>query len=232
MRRFAIKLWSSLLIFILLGTSSARAGTVTVPAVSGGGFTVKVKSIKEARFSSTIRQQYDFSCGSASVATLLTYYYEDAVSEQDVFKAMFDIGDQSKIRAFGFSLLDIKNYLEVKGYKAAGFKISLGKLKEIGVPAIALINIRGYKHFVVIKGVSAKMVLLSDPAAGSRTVPRAEFESMWNGLSFIILNKKNIAQNHFNNRREWLVYEKAPLGLALSLSELANVSLMLPGVLR
>jgi len=227
-----MKLWSSLLSLILFGTSSARAGTVTVPAVSGGGFTVMVKSIKDARFSSTIHQQYDFSCGSASVATLLTYYYEDTVSEQDVFKAMFDIGDQSKIRAFGFSLLDMKNYLEVKGYKAAGFKISLNKLKEIGVPAIALINIRGYKHFVVVKGVSAKMVSLSDPAAGSRTVPRAEFESMWNGLAFIILNRKNIAQSHFNNRREWHVYEKAPLGLALSLSELANVSLMLPGVLR
>lgn len=213
-------------------TSPVHAGIVTVPAVSGGGFTVKVTSMKEARFRSTILQEYDFSCGSAALATLLTYHYEDKISEQDVFKAMFDIGDQEKIRRNGFSLLDMKNYLEANGYKAAGYKISLDKLAEIGVPAIVLINIKGYKHFVVLKGVSEKRVLLSDPAAGTRTVPRDEFESMWNGLTFIILNKKNIAKNHFNRDQEWHVREKAPLGLALSQSELANVTLMLPGVLR
>lgn len=193
---------------------------------------VNVTSVKEARFRSTILQEYDFSCGSAALATLLTYHYEDKVSEQDIFKAMFDTGDQEKIRRNGFSLLDMKNYLEANGYRAAGYKVSLDRLAEIGVPAIVLINIRGYKHFVVVKGVSSKMVLLSDPAAGARTVPRAEFESTWNGLIFIILNKKNVAQNHFNRDQEWHVKEKAPLGLALNAGELANMSLMLPGVLR
>ncbi|WP_041245786.1 C39 family peptidase [Geotalea uraniireducens] len=233
MKWFLIKL-SKLLVFsaFLSATSPAQAGTVIVPGVSGGGFMVKVTSLKEARFRSTILQQYDFSCGSAALATLLTYHYEDKVSEQDVFKFMFDTGDQEKIRKNGFSLLDMKNYLEANGYRAAGYQITLDKLAEIGVPAIVLINIKGYKHFVVVKGISAKMVLLSDPAAGARTIPRAEFESMWNGLIFIILNKKNVAKNHFNRDQEWHVKEKAPLGLALNARELANVTLMLPGVLR
>ncbi|WP_243372442.1 C39 family peptidase [Geotalea sp. SG265] len=209
-----------------------QAGTILVPGVTGGAFTVKVTSIKEARFRTTVHQQYDFSCGSAALATLLTYNYEEPVSEQDIFKEMFDKGDKEKIRRDGFSLLDMKNYLEEHGYKAAGYKVTLDRLSQIGVPAIVLINIRGYKHFVVIKGVSDGSVLISDPAVGAKTIPRTEFESMWNGLIFIILNKKNVAKNHFNRDREWQVKEKAPLGLALNPRELATVTLMLPGVLR
>ncbi|WP_298270887.1 C39 family peptidase [Geobacter sp.] len=213
---------------ILAASSSAVAATMTVPG-GNGDFTVKVMSMQERRFRSTIRQQNDFSCGSAALATLLTYHYEDKVSEQQVFDAMFDAGDQERIRREGFSMLDMKKYLEANGYGANGYKIDLPKLAKIGVPAIALINHNGYKHFVVVKGVTAKEVLLGDPSLGTRTVQRPEFEKMWNGLVFIVLNKKNVAQHHFNNEKEWRVREKAPLGMALSPSELANMTLFLPG---
>lgn len=232
MRPMKLLIAFTALLQFVYAIAPVQAGTILVPGVTGGAFTVKVTSIKEARFRTTVHQQYDFSCGSAALATLLTYNYEEPVTEQEVFKAMFDKGDKEKIRREGFSLLDMKYYLEANGYKAAGYKVTLDRLSQIGVPAIVLINIRGYKHFVVVKGVSAKTVLVADPAVGAKTVPRAEFESTWNGLIFIILNKKNVAKNHFNRDQEWHVKEKAPLGLALNPSELANVSLMLPGVLR
>jgi len=226
--RYAFFILLTLLVVVL----PAAAGFVSVPGTSGSPFSVKVTSMKEARFRATIRQQYDFSCGSAALATLLTYHYEDVVSEGDVFKAMFEAGNQEKIRREGFSLLDMKNYLEGNGYKAAGYRVSLDRLAEIGVPAIVLINIKGYKHFVVVKGVSKQEVLVGDPSTGARTIPRADFESMWNGLIFVLLNKKNIAQNHFNRDQEWHVKVKAPLGAALSPSDLASVTTMLQGVLR
>ncbi|WP_298434868.1 C39 family peptidase [Geobacter sp.] len=213
---------------ILAASSSAAAATMTVRGGSGD-FTVKVMSMQERRFRTTIRQQNDFSCGSAALATLLTYHYEDKVSEQEVFDAMFEAGDQEKIRREGFSMLDMKKYLEANGYTANGYKIDLPKLAKVGVPAIALINHNGYKHFVVVKGVTAKEVLLGDPSLGTRTIQRPDFEKMWNGLVFIVLNKKNVAQNHFNNEKEWRVREKAPLGMALNPSELANMTLFLPG---
>lgn len=208
--------------------SSAHAGSMAVPS-AGGDFRVKVMSMQERRFRTTIRQQNDFSCGSAALATLLTHHYEDQVSEQQVFNAMFDAGDQEKIRREGFSMLDMKKYLEANGYKADGYNINMNKLAAIGVPAIALINHNGYKHFVVVKGVTEKEVLLGDPSLGTRTIQRTEFEKMWNGLVFLVLNKKNVAKNHFNNSKEWHVREKAPLGLALSPGELANVTFFLPG---
>ncbi|CAG0977801.1 partial Lactococcin-G-processing and transport ATP-binding protein LagD, partial [Anaerolineae bacterium] len=176
-----------------------------------------------------IKQQYDFSCGSAALATLLAYHYEDKVSEQDVFKDMFDKGNQEKIRREGFSLLDIKNYLIARGYRADGFRTSLDKLGSIGVPAIVLINHNGYRHFVVVKGMSEREVLLGDPAAGLKRMARADFEPMWNGILFLIRNKKDVAQSTFNRSGEWSTHGKAPLGMAMANSDLARVTFLLPG---
>jgi uncharacterized protein len=65
------------------------------------------ESFQEKKYKATLAQQYDFSCGSAALATLLTYNYNIPVSEQDVFKDMFDKGDKKVIAESGFSLLDI-----------------------------------------------------------------------------------------------------------------------------
>ena len=59
---------------------------------------MRVRSLQEAKFAATIRQQYDFSCGSAALATLLTHHYQFPVSEDAVFDAMFAGGDQANHR--------------------------------------------------------------------------------------------------------------------------------------
>lgn len=217
-------------VIFLVMSPPADAGVISIPGASGGDFTVKVTSLKEARFKTTIRQQYDFSCGSAALATLLTFHYEDPLGEPEVFKAMYDAGNQEKIKKDGFSLLDIKKYLQARGYRADGFRTTLDKLKEIGIPAIVLINHDGYRHFVVVKGVTGSGVLLGDPSHGLRRMPRDRFESMWNGLLFLIRNKQNVATRYFNRERAWQTHARAPLGMALGNHELANVTWMLPGV--
>lgn len=219
-----------IIICLLLAMPSlSLAGVVTVPAATGGDLSVKVKSLKELRFRTVIGQQYDFSCGSAALATLLAYHYEDRVTEQDIFKEMYEKGNQEKIRREGFSLLDIKNYLGARGYRADGFRTNLDKLAAIGVPAIVLINHNGYRHFVVVKGISQREVLLGDPATGLKRMARADFEPMWNGILFLIRNKKDVAQSTFNRSGEWSVHAKAPLGVALSNTDLARVTFLLPG---
>lgn len=219
--------FACLLLYVL--PSLSLAGTVAVPAATGGDLYVRVKSLKELRFRTVIRQQYDFSCGSAALATLLAYHYEDKVTEQEVFKEMYEKGNREKIQREGFSLLDIKNYLTSRGYRADGFRTGLDKLASIGVPAIVLINHGGYRHFVVIKGISQREVLLGDPAAGLKRVARADFEPMWNGILFLIRNKKDVAQSNFNRSGEWSVQARAPLGMALSNTDLARVTFLLPG---
>lgn len=214
---------------VFIFSPRVHAGTVVVPGASGGDFSFHVVSLKESRFKTTHRQQYDFSCGSATLATLLTYHYEDPVSEQEAFKAMFEAGDQEKIRRDGFSLLDIKNYLQRRGYQANGFRTSVDKLEQIGIPAIVLINQDGYRHFVLIKGVTPTDVLIGDPSRGVRRILRSEFESMWNGLFFLIQNRMGVARRHFNQASEWEVFTGAPLRRVLENHELAHITWLVRG---
>lgn len=162
----------SLLLVILSATLlTARAGEVMIPDMGGGFLNVKVASLKERRYTTTTRQQLDYSCGSAALATLLTYQYDHPVDEGAVFKAMWEKGDQSKIRREGFSLPDIKHYLEDIDYSADGCMAPLEKLASVGVPAIVLIRDNGYNHFVVVRGIQDGKVAVADPSMGVRVIP-------------------------------------------------------------
>lgn len=216
-----LTLWASL--------SWVEAGMVVIPGGSGGDLGVQVSSIKERRFLRTFRQQYDFSCGSAALATLLTFHYGDRVTEQNVFKWMYEHGDQNKIRKVGFSMLDMKNYLASRGYRGEGYFVTLDQLARASTPAIVLIDMKGYKHFVVVKGTTAGRVLVGDSAAGVRIIPRQEFESIWKGLAFVAHPPAGQSRRNFNRIDEWRVHAIAPLGMAVQENELANTTFLLPG---
>src|SRR5450755_645414 len=207
-----MKMWATLAVALGgLCVVSAEAGSVDLPFQIGGAFSVPATSIKEARFSAMVRQQYDFSCGSAALSTLLTYHYRFPVNEQTVFEEMFAQGDQEKIKKEGFSLLDMKRYLEAHGYEADGFEAPLDKLASAQIPAIVLINENGYNHFVVVKGIRDSRVLIGDPSGGTRVMPQKAFESIWtNQVLFVISNRQDIAG--FNLPSDWRVSVRAPLG--------------------
>lgn len=122
----------------------------------GGNYLVSTKSFAEMKFDTVYKQEFDFSCGSAALASLLTFHYGNVVSEKTVFLEMYEHGDQEKIKDQGFSMLDMKNYLGRHGYGSDGFKINLDKLREFNSPAITIIDLNGYLHFVIIKGVTER----------------------------------------------------------------------------
>jgi predicted double-glycine peptidase len=209
--------------------AAGLAGAAELPGVgAGGSYALPVTSLKEARFRSTVRQKDDFSCGSAAVATLLSYHYDKPVTEQQVFAAMYASGDQQKIQREGFSLLDMKRYLAQQGFIADGYLQPLQKLAEAKLPAIVRIVENGYLHFVVIKGIEDERVLLGDPAGGTRAMRRADFEAMRpDRLLFVIHNWPG--QPHFNQQADWGVAPRAPLGEAINRSSLANITLFKNG---
>ncbi|RQH05402.1 C39 family peptidase [Paraburkholderia dinghuensis] len=205
-----------------LAASAALADPIDVTDPSGGYYALHVTSLKEARFKRTIRQQFDFSCGSAAVATLLTYQYDYPVSEQKAFVDMFQNGDQAKIRREGFSLLDIRNFLASLGFQADGYEVPLEKLEQTHTPAIVLIVEHGYHHFVVIRGLRNGRVLIGDPATGTRAMSRESFEEKWQDrVVFVIHNKPQLAR--FNDERDWHIAPDAPLYTGISRSGLFSV---------
>ncbi|MBV8343077.1 MAG: C39 family peptidase [Gammaproteobacteria bacterium] len=167
-------------------------------------------------FNRVWHQQYDFSCGSAALATLLTFQYNTPIDETTVFREMYAVGDQAQIRAKGFSLLDMKRFLEARGYTADGVSSPLDTLAQVRIPAIALITDRGYRHFVVVKGADKERVLLGDPALGRRFMTRREFEEARVGnIFFVIRSHRNLAQ--FNSPLDWNGGLHVPLRRALEI---------------
>ena len=218
-----------LLFTLLMPIITAQGGTVNLGGGSGGNFSINVSSIMEQRFKTIYKQQYDFSCGSATLASLLAFHYEDDVDEFMVFKDMYSNGNKQKIQKNGFSLLDMKRYLFRRGYRSNGFKISLNQLAKAEIPAITIINNKGYMHFVIIKGSDEHEVLIGDPAIGIKVYSREEFEKMWNKqILFVIQDKKNIASNHLQSQVEWQLRVKSNLGLAVDHSSLALFNLLQP----
>lgn len=217
---------------LMLGFAGhGQAGGVAVTDGSGPGLlNLAVTSFAERRFKTVVRQQYDFSCGSAALASLLAFHYDDPVAELEVFTDMWEHGEREKIQKQGFSMLDMKSYLQRRGYQADGFKISLEQLAASGVPAITIINNNGYLHFVIIKGLDASGVLVGDPATGVRKMDLESFRALWEGrILFVIRDKTTIAQNHFNDHGEWRLSPSAPLGSAVDVSSVATFNLLQPG---
>jgi predicted double-glycine peptidase len=194
--------------------------------IAGTTWRAPVTSLRDMPFRTVVRQQFDFSCGSAALATLLHYHYGRPVTEAEVFRAMYAAGDRAKIQRVGFSMLDMKNYLRAQGLEANGYRRSLADLREVGAPAIALIRVASYRHFVVVKGLRDGQVLVGDPAQGLKTYPEAEFARAWNGILFMIDSPPR-REWAFNNSREWGALRPGPFE-ALDDSSLAAMTRDLP----
>lgn len=222
-----MKLSLTSLIVILLACTpmhGLRAANMALNDNAGQTYRLHITTLKEVKYRNTIHQRYDFSCGSAAVATLLTYQYDYPVNEQAVFEQMYSHGDRKKINKEGFSLLDIKLYLASLGFEADGFHASLEQLQRANLPAIVLIEDRGYHHFVVIKGVRYGRVLVGDPARGARAIPLTHFYQLWkNGLVFVIHNRRDLA--HFNTDSDWRNAPIAPLGIGIDRRGLDTITL-------
>jgi len=212
-----------------LGFFSAPAQAEVLLNSAAGTYTLQVRSYRDIPFRTTIRQQYDYSCGSAALATLLRFHYGRDVGETEIFKAMYLGGDQAKIQKVGFSLLDMKQYLENTGFKADGFRMTLDDVQKINTPMITLITIGPYKHFVVIKGMREGRVLVGDPALGVKVYTRAQFQKLWNGITFMIRDfpADKVA---FNRDEEWNPWARAPSSERLDSHSLFGINTRLPTI--
>lgn len=214
-------------VFLSIGTG-AIAATIEVTPGGGARMLLQVWSMHELKVRSVVLQKYDYSCGSAAVATLLTYHYGRPLNEETAFRMMFDHGNQEKIQKEGFSFLDMKRFLEAHGYPADGFQVSLDDLSKAGIPAIVLMVDKGYHHFVVVKGMRSNKVLLGDPAVGLRVVPREEFEASWpSRVVFVIHDFPE--RGEFNTARDWSVRPMSPFGRPLNSDTLSSIVLFRPG---
>ena len=143
-----------------------------------------VRSLLEIRQAGVVIQNWDLSCGAAALGTLLRYEFGEPVTEKEIARGLISRGEYIEhpelvqIRE-GFSLLDLKRYVQTRGYKGLGFgQLDLNDLVK-RAPIMVPINALGYNHFVIFRGIMGDHVLLADPAWGNRTMTLDKFQRMW-----------------------------------------------------
>lgn len=168
----------------------ASAALWSVDAGASASLLAATLSLKEIREAGVITQQWDTSCGAAALATVLTYRFDDPVSEREVARGLLRQTEPLKVRhRGGFSMLDMKRYVEARGYRAIGFRgLSLDDIRYFD-GAIVPIKVHGYSHYVVFDGLTPEgRVRFADPAFGNRTFSRERFEEAWvQGMAFVML---------------------------------------------
>ena len=128
-------------------------------------------------------QKWDASCGAAALATVLTYALRDPVSEREVATGMLRTTEPLKVKyRGGFSLLDMKHFVERRGLKGAGFRgMNFDQLRALHSPIVPIVQY-GNPHFIVVRGLNANgRVDIADPAFGNRTMSVKDFEAVWQG---------------------------------------------------
>lgn len=131
-----------------------------------------VKTWKDLRDDSVVKQDLDYSCGAASVATIMNGFYDIKVTEADLLEAMENDG--------AASFQDLAEVVGSYGLKGVGVALSFDQLRQLKVPAIAYLKYRDDDHFSVIRGIdTSSRVSLGDPSWGNRRFTKHQFLNMW-----------------------------------------------------
>ncbi|MCG7656147.1 C39 family peptidase [Neisseriaceae bacterium CCUG 44465] len=133
---------------------------------------VQVQSWKAQRDFGIVKQDLDFSCGAASVATLLNNFYGQNVTEEEVLNKM----DKTQMRA---SFDDMQRIMPELGFEAKGYALPFEQLAQLKIPVIVYLKYRKTDHFSVLRGINDDVVWLADPSLGHVSMSKAQFLDAW-----------------------------------------------------
>lgn len=188
--------------------SDRKPGDTTIRHAVGESYqydtVVNVEPLVVQKYRNVVRQQYDYSCGSAALTTLLDFYLGRNFQERQVMEGLLRFGETDRIvERRGFSLLDMKRLVTALGHPSGGFKAEEKDLRELDHPAIAPIEYAGFKHFVVIRAVQGERVYIADPALGNISFTMSRFLEVWdNNVLFIVFPNGHKPDNALELREE------------------------------
>lgn len=114
-------------------------------------------------------------CGPASLKMVLDHHGFHAVTLEEIESA-------AAIGPRGTSLLALKNISENQGLRSRGIQLSIEKLADLPMPAIA--HVHG-DHFVVLRSIDSSGVVVDDPSIGRLRMSSARFSRAWDGIILV-----------------------------------------------
>lgn len=136
---------------------------------------IAVRSWKEIRDWGIVKQDLDYSCGAASLATLLNQQYGMQVTEEAVLDLLAAVGRKEGMASFA----DMQAVLPALGFRGEGFALSFAQLSTLRAPVIVYLRYRSNDHFSVLRGIDGETVLLADPSLGHISLQRDAFLRAW-----------------------------------------------------
>lgn len=130
-----------------------------------------VQSWAERRDTGMAKQQFDYSCGAASLVNVLTHYYGVATDE-------LEIVDRIGLKG-AFSMADLARVAEEYAFKPVGLALDYDTLMRFRRPVIVYLDYWDDGHFSVLRAIDRHGVWLADPAWGNTRMRRERFELFW-----------------------------------------------------
>jgi len=181
-----------LLLTTLVASAEAQIGQAPIRD-SQRNVQVHVKSWKAFRDQNVVKQNRDYSCGAAAVATICRYYWGDNVSEAMVLRRVEDNLTRAELEERvknGLAISDLRLAAVKLGYLSTIGKLTIAKLHEVKVPLVVALRLEKSDHFVVVRGIRYGWVYLADPIRGNIRMPLWEFEEKWIENAVLVVAKK------------------------------------------
>lgn len=152
--------------------------------------TTTIRSYRELRYDYLFGQTSWWSCGPASVATLLYYYYQIDTSELEIIQHIIKTSNNDDYLTEGINLLLIKDIFKVHKIEASGYQIDpdslLNYYDQGGLPLILYFTLPK-KHYVIgIGNVNNNEILIADPSFGHLVISFEELVTQ-KGFTGIVL---------------------------------------------
>ncbi len=170
-----------------------------LPLTLGADFIVK--SYKEIKNESVVRQNYEYSCGASSLATLINILDDKKLSELDILKLM----STKELYTDMVSFADLSIAVEKLGYESHSYQIERKSIdKLVNIPMLVKIeDDPRYPHFVVIINHEGEYLQVLDPNHGAYISSKSQFFSIWDrdnkgGYVLIVAPKKELRSFELN----------------------------------
>ena len=142
--------------------------------------------MKKREKTPVVLQMEAAECGAASLGIILGYYKKYMSLEQ--------LRELCGVSRNGSNAANVMAAAETLGMKAEGFSYEPEELKKLIPPFIIHWD---FNHFVVFEGMDEKtgQVFLNDQAVGHRSVPWAEFEESFTGVTLVLRPGENFVRD-------------------------------------
>ncbi|MCX2683898.1 cysteine peptidase family C39 domain-containing protein [Campylobacter sp. MIT 21-1685] len=154
-----------------------------------------VKSYQELKNQRVVRQNYEESCGAASLATMINLIDKQSFNEFDILKTM----SEKELYTDMVSFADLEEAVKKLGFQGNSYLINKEILNKLpNIPLLVKIeDDPRFPHFVVIINHKGNYIQIFDPSYGEYISSKRVFYNIWDknnkgGYALAIVPKKDL----------------------------------------